>query len=235
MIKSWSYSSLLLFEKCPYAAKLKHVDKIPEPQNKYSSRGTDIHAAAEAFVKSETPALDEALTPFKAEFGAVRELYSSGKVLVEEEWAHDSEWNMSNWRDKDTWCRLKLDFFIKMDNITGLVVDLKSGKKYGNEIKHAEQGQLYAGIAFLRNPELQRIITEFWYVDQDDLTQVVYTPQQAGKFLAGFDRRARRMTSIKEFKPNPSIFTCKWCPYRPEAAGGGGQCKFGVNTLVKRK
>lgn len=225
MINSWSYSSLILYEKCAYAAKLKHVDRIPEPQNKFSERGTKVHAAAEAFVKSETPTLVEDLLPFKIELERVRELYNTGAVMVEEEWAHDSKWNIAGWRTPDAWCRLKLDFYVRLNETTGLVVDLKTGKKFGNEIKHAEQGQLYAAATFLRYPDLQRVITEFWYLDQDDLTQVVYTPQQAGRMLAGFDKRARRMTSSKEFRPNPSIFTCKWCPYRAVEQGGGGQCE----------
>lgn len=231
-IKSWSFSSLGVFEKCPYQAKLKYVDRIPEPKNKYSERGTAIHDAAEAFVRGETPTLLPELASFEAELTRLRELYAEGRVIVEQEWAHTRSWDQTEWRADDAWLRLKLDFFVYLDEQTGMVVDLKSGRKHGNEIKHTEQGQLYTGTAFLRDPKLKRIITEFWYSDQDDISQVVYTPQQAARFVVGFDKRARKMTEAKEFPARPSIFSCKWCPYRPESAGGTGDCPHGVGNIT---
>lgn len=228
-ISSWSFTSLLLFEKCPYAAKLKHVDKIAEPQNKWSERGVQIHSAAEAYIKGDTPKLADELSSFDAELCKTRELYSSGKVEVEGEWAHDKDWAPTDWRSKEAWVRLKLDAKIEIGSDAMLVVDLKSGKKFGNEIKHAEQGQLYAGVTFLRNPMVKKVVVEFWYVDQNDLTRVEYNAAQASKFLAGFDKRARAMTQATSFPARPSIFTCKWCAYRPESAGGGGQCEFGID------
>jgi hypothetical protein len=32
MIKSWSFSRLTDFEKCKFLAKLKNIDKVPEPE-----------------------------------------------------------------------------------------------------------------------------------------------------------------------------------------------------------
>lgn len=231
MIKSWSFSSLEVFEKCPYWAKLKYVDKVPEPQNKYAARGTAIHDAAEAFVRGDVPTLIPELTCYADELRKLRELYAEGRVIVEQDWAHNKTWDTTDWKAEDAWLRLKLDFLVLMDADLAMVVDLKSGKKHGNEIKHAQQGQLYTGCTFLRYPKLKRIITEFWYADQNDISQVVYTPQQAAKFLADFDRRGKAMTEAKNFPAKPSIFSCKWCPYRPEDAGGDGSCEFGVGNI----
>lgn len=232
MIKNWSFSSLQVYEKCPLQAKLKYVDRIPEPKSKFSERGTAIHDSAEAFVRGDVKELIPELSCYAEELHTLRDLYAQGRVIVEQEWAHTKNWDQTDWRAEDAWLRLKLDFLVLMpDEITGMVVDLKSGKKHGNEIKHAQQGQLYTGCTFIRHPKLKRIITEFWYSDQDDITQVVYTPQQAAKFLADFDRRGRAMTEAKQFAAKPSIFSCKWCPYRPEDAGGTGDCKFGVGNI----
>jgi hypothetical protein len=235
MIKSWSYSSLSLYEKCAYAAKLKHIDKAPEGENKWATRGTELHEAAEQFVKAETPLLAEGLTSFAPEFAKLRELYMGATVSVEGEWAHTNKWEPTSWRGEDAWVRLKLDYFVQLDKYTGLVVDVKSGRKFGNEIKHAEQGQLYTGAVALRYPDIKQIITEFWYIDQNDITQVKYTREHAVKFITNFDKRARKMTTDTQFKANPSIFTCKWCPYRPETAGGTGRCEFGVDVTKQRR
>lgn len=225
MIKSWSYSRLLDYEACPQKAKFKIIDKIPEPKNQFSERGIQLHSAAEEFVKGGTPTLHPELKHFAPELTSLATQFAEGKVEVEQEWAHDREWNISDWRAPETWVRLKLDFFVRPDTSTGIVVDLKSGKRFGNEIKHTEQGQLYAGSAYLRYPELKRVITEFWYADHNEMTSVVYTPAQAAKAIASFDKRARRMTSATSFAPRPSIFTCKYCPYRAESTGGSGLCK----------
>lgn len=233
MINAWSYSSLTVFEKCPYQAKLKYIDKIPEPKNQFSERGIQLHSAAEEFVKGGTPTLHPELKHFAPELESLVEQYAKGKVEVEQEWAHDRHWNTSDWRSKETWARLKLDFFVKINDTTGCVIDLKSGKRFGNEIKHTEQGQLYAGSAFLRYPQLTRVITEFWYLDHNEMSSVEYKPSNAAKFIASFDKRAARMTSAKTFPARPSIFTCKYCPYRSESTGGSGLCKFAPEQFTQ--
>jgi CRISPR/Cas system-associated exonuclease Cas4 (RecB family) len=214
------------YEQCPHRVKLKVIDKIPEPDNKYSVRGTALHAAMESYVRGDTPTLHPELGRFTMEMDALRDIYSQGKAVVEQEWAYDRQWNPADWKSKNAWLRLKLDACAVVKD-TGIVIDGKSGKKFGNEIKHAEQGQLYAGVTYLRYPKVKRIVVEFWYFDHDELTQVVYTPQQAAKYLMSFEKRAHRMTTATQFPAKPSIFTCKYCPYRnPDQYGGDGSCKF---------
>ena len=100
-----------------------------------------------------------------------------------------------------------------------------TGKKFGNEIKHAEQTQLYQLAAFLRYPELETIDVELWYTDQDDLTHMKYTRSQGMRFFQNFNQRGIAMTSAEEFPPSPNVFACKWCPYGPR---GTGDCDKGV-------
>jgi hypothetical protein len=106
------------------------------------------------------------------------------------------------------------------------VIDYKSGKRAGNEIKHTEQGQLYQLAAFMRYPELEIIDVEFWYTDIDELHRVRYTKKQGLKYLKSFTDRGTKMVSAEVFPPSPSIFNCKWCPYGPE---GTGHCDKGVS------
>lgn len=230
MINSWSFSTLKIFEQCPMRAKLKIIDRIPEPKNERSQRGIEVHHAAEAFVQGKLPVLAPELLDFKDEFNSLRNLYSSGKVTIEQEWAHTSDWETCDWRAKEAWLRLKLDAMVVVKD-QGTVIDYKTGKKEGNEISHASQGQLYAGVAGLRYPHLKKLAVEFWYLDQNDITITHYLPQQTTRFLASFDTRARKMTEATEFMARPSIFTCKWCPYRPVDAGGDGKCLSGIGNI----
>lgn len=233
-ITTWSYSRLSVFEQCKYRAQLQYGQKIPEPERPLppgktehaNDRGTRIHTAAELYVKGEVAFAPE-LAAFRVEFEALKRLYELGKVSLEGDWATNMEWEPTGWTGKDTWQRLKLDAMVLMDPISAVVIDYKSGKRFGNEVKHAEQTQLYAVNTFLRYPELEEITTELWYLDQDELTSTTYARDRALRFLPAWNRRATSMTTAIEFPPNPSVFTCKWCPYGAWE-NGTGHCERGV-------
>ena len=231
-IKAWSYSRLVDFEQCKLRAKLKYIYRIPEPARPLppgktehaNDRGTRIHDAAERFVRGGVELLPE-LKSFSTEFHDLRNKYEHGMVSLEGEWAVNKDWEPVAWGDRDAWARIKLDAFVRLSKTHAVVIDYKTGKKFGNEIKHAEQTQLYQLAAFLRYPELETIDVELWYTDQDDLTHMKYTRSQGMRFFQNFNQRGIAMTSAEEFPPSPNVFACKWCPYGPR---GTGDCDKGV-------
>jgi hypothetical protein len=231
-IKQWSHSKKGVFDTCKFRAKLQYVDKIPEPERPLppgktehaNDRGTRIHDAAELFVKDNVRLISE-LDDFSDEMHKLKELFQKGMVSLEGEWAHDNQWDPVAWASEAAWLRLKLDAFVRVDKNTGLVIDYKSGRMHGNEIKHAEQGQLYMVSVFVRYPEIETVVVEFWYIDQDDITSVTYTRKQSEHFLRKFTKAGDEITSCTDFPPNPNIFSCKWCPYGPK---GTGHCTVGV-------
>lgn len=221
MIKSWSFSRLQVFQECPYRARLAWVDKVPEPEKPLpvgktehaNDRGSRIHEEAENFVRGKGT-LTKELMKFQPEFERLKELFDTGVVCLEDEWAFDHDWQSVDWSDLRAWGRLKIDALIKLSAERAVVVDYKTGRKDGNEIKHAKQTQLYALVCFLRDPQLEEIHTELWYLDQNELTRTRYTRKQAMRYLKTFDSGAKKMTSALEFKPNPNMYTCRWCPYK---------------------
>ena len=232
-ISTWSYSRLIIFEQCKLRAKLQYVDKIPEPERPLpagktehaNERGTRIHGLAEDFVRSKTEKFPRELKKFEQEFYRLRELYKKDKVSLEGDWGLDHNWTPTGWMEKNTWGRVKLDAMVMLSKTHGVVIDYKTGKRYGNEIKHAEQGQLYQLTALLRNPELQTITVELWYTDLDELTSMTFTRAQGLRFFNNFNKRATDITSATSFPPQPNIFACKWCPYLPSKSG---DCVHGV-------
>ena len=105
------------------------------------------------------------------------------------------------------------------------VIDYKTGRKFGNEVKHAQQAQLYQLGAFLRYPDLEEITTEIWYLDQDELSSMTFTRNQGMRFFKYWHGRMEAMYNEKEFKPTPNANSCKWCPYKP---GKTGDCSVGI-------
>lgn len=231
-IKTWSYSRLTVFEACPLKAKLTYVDKIPEPERPLppgktehaNDRGTRIHTAAEMFVQGGVELVPE-LRSFRPEFERLRALYQQGKVSLEGEWGFDAEWEPTHWNSATVWARVKLDALVRLSKTHGVVIDYKTGKRYGNEIKHAEQGQLYQLASFLRYPELEEIDVEFWYTDQNEISHMRYTRAQGLRFFNNFNRRGVAITEAAAFPAKPNIFSCKWCPYGP---AGTGHCPVGA-------
>lgn len=234
-IRTWSFSRLTDFEKCRYRAKLKYLDHVPEPPRPLppgktehaNDRGSRVHDAAEAYVRGGVELISE-LSAYKERYDELRDLFAEKRVTLEGEWAFDKQWNPVAWNSHDAWCRMKLDAYVQVTNDHARVIDYKTGKKYGNEIKHTEQGQLYQLAAFLKYPQLISVDVEFWYIDQgkDHDTRVSYSRAQGTAYYNKFYNRGAAMTGETEFPPNPNAYSCKWCPYL------GNACEFGVGTDI---
>jgi len=242
-IKSWSYSALDKYETCPYMMKLNRVDKVPEldrgpppPGMKEwpNDRGNRVHDAAEMFVRGERTDLIKELKHFEPEFHKMKELYESEMVALEDMWCYDENWCAVDKEDfKNIWLRVKLDAGVFINEAHAALIDYKTGKKFGNEIKHAKQGQLYAISMFMRYPELLVVEVEFWYLDHNLMYRQKYTRKQCLIFWRTWNAKGKRMTSDTEFDANPNAHNCRFCPYGPEESSNkwvkkNGKCKFGV-------
>lgn len=233
-LRSWSHSRLGEFEKCKFKVWLKNVEHIAEPERPLppgktehaNDRGTRVHDDCELFVRGKVADLvAEADKHFGLHMCLLRDLFNDGLVSLEGEWGMDRDWNPAPWAT--AWHRCKLDAIVHHSKTHATVIDYKTGKKWGNEIKHGEQMQLYILNAFLRFPELESITAELWYFDQNEVTSTTMTRAQGMRFKSNFDRRGAAVTSCVDFPPNPNRFTCKWCPYGPWE-GATGHCQVGV-------
>ena len=229
MIKSGSISRLTVFEGCPLRAKFAYVDKIKEPEGLVSQpliRGNLIHEAAEHFVTGARSDQIAELRNFSEEFRELRRLFKAKQVVIEKMWCFNEGWNTVDSKDfENTWLRVKLDAAVFLDSETVVAIDYKSGKRYRNEIKHANQCQLYQLAVFLRFPQVKRVITELWYTDLDELVSMKFTREQGLRFLKGFNDRLLTMTQEVVFKAKPTPWNCKWCPYRAKPEGTG-DCEY---------
>lgn len=204
----------------------------------HNDRGARVHDSADAFVRGINKKYCLELKDFDIELTNARAAYEEGLVYTEQMWCYLDDWTPTHDRDwNNTWMRIKLDIFqVVCDKKTGeplgtrdepleaCAIDIKTGKIFGNEVKHNEQVQLYALGAFKRYPSLNKVHTELWYVDHNDFKTITYSRKQALRYQAGWDRRMDRMTSDRTFKATPSQDACKYCPYRKPEDGGSGHC-----------
>ena len=230
MATSWSFSRLGDFDKCKKYYWLKHEQKVPEPERPLppgktehaNDRGSRIHDAAEKFVNGTGPFIPE-MKEFQQEFEHLKRLYAAGKVSLEGEWGMDRDWEPCDW--KNAWQRLKLDALVFASETEAVAIDYKSGRKFGNEVKHGQQLQSYQLNTFLRYPKLEVVHTELWYLDVKDITIQTYTREQGLRFKRTFDQRGKALTSCTDWPANPNRFSCQWCSYGPD---GTGHCAEGV-------
>ena len=172
-VKQWSFSRLSNYEECPHRVYLSAVERRPGPargEDHPAERGTRIHTACERYVKDEGPLVKE-MRRFETDFESLKEHYNDGHVQLEGDWGFDIDWQQTGWWDDNVWARIKLDAFRRYDERTAGLIDYKTGKKMGNEVKHMQQMQLYAVGAFMRYPEIEMIDAEFWYFDHGPALQ----------------------------------------------------------------
>jgi hypothetical protein len=229
---SWSFSKLSDFTRCKLAFKIKHIDKVPEPERPLppgktehaNDRGTRIHDNIETYIRGDHDALcPEADKHYGMFIDFLRAMFQDGMVEMEGEWAFDQEWVPAPWNN--SWLRMKLDVLVHMSKTQALVVDWKTGRHFGNEVSHAEQLTLYAVSSFLRHPELEELTVADLYIDHGVTTERKFTRSQALRFKQNFHDRGMEISNCDVWPANPNMHSCRWCPYGPE---GTGHCTVGV-------
>lgn len=214
-VRTWSFSTLKDFETCKYRVYLSKVEKVPLPKGSAAAtRGTRIHDLAERFVKGEFDELPKELQKFQTQFLRLRARYGGGVIEAEENWGFTRDWEPVGWDHPDLWCRMKVDALERSGDDSVYVIDYKTGKKFGNEIKHTDQGICYAIGTIMRMPEIKSLQIEFWYLDKGEMLQKLFTRAQLLLLVPNLERRAYLLTTCKEFDPSPSANNCRWCPHK---------------------
>lgn len=233
-VRTWSFSSLTKFEQCPYAIQLAKIEGFKEPAGPAADRGSQLHAMLEAYVQGESDDLPPKMraSPTMVTYvNALRDAYNAGLVEVEQEWTFDWEWNPCEPKTPDVWSVFKCDVVLHESDTSLTICDWKSGRIFGNELKHGTQGMFYSIAALSRYPQLEYVEAEFAYIDHNEIiTRCTMTRKELGTFLPRLTERAKRMTNATHFPANPSKHNCKWCRYRDEVRREDGQpaCQWGV-------
>lgn len=234
---AWSYSRLRDYEQCPLRAKLKYIDKLPEPESPAMVRGKEIHSLAEGYIKGTIRRIPKELKNFEALFKELRKALAkdSYPVYVENQFAVNSEWESTGWFDRDCWLRLVTDVtYIQMvlNQDTTLyaphawVIDWKTGKNDDRmRDSYEEQLELFALGTFIRFPNVHVVHPALHYLD-DGSTYVPevgrYERNQLEKLQKKWFKKAKPMMNDRKFAPKANN-GCRWCPYRKE---NDGPCKF---------
>lgn len=228
-ITAWSFYRLLDYETCPHRLYLKAVQRAPQPEfdDKHPIvRGRKIHEMLEKYIVGEADVLPKLSEKHQELVDWLHAEYKKGNVIVEEQWGATDAWMPTDYFGEDVWLRVLLDA-AWIVNDQAIVVDWKTGKKMGNEVKYTQQGQLYAAAVFMRYPEVQIIDTKFEFVDENRTMEKTYRRgDKIFRIIKKFTERANRLTQAVDFRPKPNIRNCKYCPFG--TANGTGACAYAV-------
>jgi len=223
LVSSWSHSTLMNFQRCKRIVYFDKVEKqkrpelIPPPGKEEHPmlRGNRVHDAGELYIRGEVELVPE-FQSFAEQMSTLRDFYDGDDFLVimEEEWAFDINWEPCGWKSEKAWVRMKVDcLVINLKTGEAILIDYKTGRKHGNEIKHAMQAQLYQLATFIKYPELDAITVEFWYTDQNELTKFTYKRSFGMRYKQLFTGFGHGVTNEVEFRATPAPSVCKYCDW----------------------
>lgn len=231
---NWSFSSLMTYESCAYRFALAKIHRLPEPPRPPDNpleRGNRIHDHLEKFVKGEVDSLAgieaRAIVKFEDALVHARELYAANMATAEQDWIFDRDWNLIDRKAPDKYLWAKLDMSVTSEDQSMVIsVDYKSGKSKYKMIEHVQQLQLYVAISALKYPWADEHVAELWYVDEGHVKQTRSSRDRALSFVGRYQQRAEKIYQDRLFKPNPTVDTCRYCPFGPR--NGTGACPVGV-------
>ena len=217
-ITAWSYSRYADYRQCPLRFKLKHIDRLKEPGSPAMQRGSEIHKKGEDWLNAKRKRkLPEEYTHFADEMHQLREL----NPMVEQQWGFTSDWEPTSWFGSDTWLRVVCDVAIVYDDGDADVIDFKTGRKYDT---NEEQVELFGNAIFWKFPDVERVTTRLWYLDQPNDNEVVreFERKDAPKVRREWEKKIVPMFKDKRFAPTPNE-KCRWCAFSKDK---GGPCPY---------
>jgi RecB family exonuclease len=235
-LTAWSASRYNTYTQCPAKARYQYIDKIPTQQSEAMARGEQIHKIAETYILEGTGSPAPELAKHAAIFETLRAMCDATPeyLYVENQWAFDADWRVTDWFGRDARCRIKVDAAVLTDDGGKPMLDIFDWKtgKYRADDNHAylEQIELYAlaSLLYLRHlhPHGLRVRSRLVYLDAGVMfpeNPKIHGVTDIPALRAGWERRIAPMLSDTTFAPRQNKF-CGWCDFR---AGAGGPCKYG--------
>lgn len=216
-MRPWSYSRLTTWEECPRRYQYNYVMKVEGKKEPHiaASRGTEIHAKGEAYLKGE---LQLYPPEFQKVSGHTMYLKSRG-AQPEVKLGVREDWSPCEFDDPDTYLRVIIDILLLDEGVLD-VQDWKTGRIYDH---HVNQLELYVAVAAAHHPEVTEYRSRAVYIDQGVIAKPVVTkPDRVKPIRMMIDGRIKNAEEDKIY-PTRAGSHCRWCDYSKQH---GGPCQF---------
>lgn len=248
----WSLSKSDLAAKCPYAFKLRYLDKVARREGKEAKIGTAAHTVQELILRGEDPrialqaAFDEmpqlleeeravveellpAYTAFYERMQRFKDRYPVRAEYFEQEWAVNENFEAVPYDSPEAFFRGIVDYALVTEQNYLIVIDHKSGKRKPVS-NYANQLDSYAVLGLAVHPELTGVHAALHYMKAKELDwHTLRRAHEIRSMLKSYTRDFLRKRAEKlEGYPTQTSPLCKWCDYLQN-------CPTGNEYLVQAK
>lgn len=206
---AWSYSSLSLFQQCPYKYYRLRIEKdIKEPESEAMAFGNAVHKSAELAIKKGTPIPREHsfMEPYVAPI-----LKLDGTKEAELRLGLTAKFKPCGFFDRDVWWRGIADVVV-VNGAKALSLDWKTGNAKYPDVKQLE---MVAIGLFYTYPEVQEVTGGLAFVVHKKTVPYTLKRDQVPDKLPywlGETERLDKAVALDKWVKRPN-FTCKgWCP-----------------------
>ena len=205
-----SYSSIKLYEQCPYRYFRQRVAKdIVDEGGEASKYGERIHAFLENRLKGS--GLPEEAAMYEPLCQSVEKAAKGGELFIEQEMTLTENLTPTGWWNADAWLRSKLDILI-IKGHDAVVMDWKTGKRKPDFF----QMQMFAAQVFKHHPDVQRVKTSLVWLKTMEMDTEAYNRVNINEIWAEIMKRIQRIHSSLEHDswPMRPSGLCRYCPVR---------------------
>jgi len=196
-MKSWSFSSLTEYEKCPHSISFPYDSNEIYVPNEPAARGIKIHADCADYINGKKVTL---LKGF--------DWPSIKGSISEQKFGLDINWQPVPYSEA---CFKFIPDALILEDTSITIIDFKTGKRDYNELKHASQMQFYATAMLSTYPDTTSIASELWYLDIPFIKRTEYTVNKLGAIRIRQHNRALKMMNDEKLDPKPSKSNCRFC------------------------
>lgn len=208
---SHSYSSIKLYENCPYRYFRQRILKdVVDEGGEASKYGERIHEYLEHRLKSNK-LLPQDVAHYEPLCASVEKIANGGQLLIEHELVLTDNLTPTTWWEANAWLRSKLDILV-LNGTLANVMDWKTGKRNADQF----QMQLFAAQVFKHYPEVQVVKTSLVWLKTMEMDTETYHRAQMNELWADVMKRIQRIyTSLEHDNwPMKPSGLCRFCPAR---------------------
>jgi hypothetical protein len=208
-LRSWSYSSIKLFDQCPKKYyHLRVVKDVSEPPTEAITYGKEFHSAAEHYIRDNTP-LPSQFAYVKNALDNLKQL--PGEKHCEFEMGLTEDLEPCGFKDKAAWWRGVADLLI-INGDEARCIDYKTGKsaKYAD----TDQLELMAMAIFKFFPQVKRVKAGLLFVVSKNFIKGSYDAADEGRLWEKWLTQYGRMKVAYDnnvWNPRPSGLCKKHC------------------------
>ena len=201
-----SYSKLETFKQCKQKYEFKYILKLPDPGNKYSKEGTDIHKEIEEFISGISETLPNIPEKSFQYISDLRNTYNCGGCSVELKVEATIPFGVG-------YSFLGYIDYIQKKNPDKIrIIDFKTGKKRD----FTKQLKLYSYILFINDPELMEVAGEIFYVKINQSQVYTFTRDATiSEIQTDLIAGVKALESCTTYSKNRSPL-CGFCAYTEE-------------------